>query len=269
MQAYVINLARSRDRRVHMIAQLKKTHVHYEIIEAVDGRDLDLTDSRICDPSVDSEFRPGVLGCALSHLKVYQRVLDDGLEAALILEDDINLPADLDELSDTIAQHIKGAEAALLNFHSYRAHFTRADWVPLPSSRHLIQVVDKGSPWSTGAYVITREACARMAKFMLPVKCRADNWARFYKEGAIDRVRCVVPMPVENNTGFRTTMDNYAPSSIQARVLETVSNAKIPIVYQALARRRQKRLRHWRSGHAEFVEDFPGAELLPLMRRDS
>ena len=40
MRAYVINLARSLDRRAHITAELRKTGLDYEIIAAVDGRDL-------------------------------------------------------------------------------------------------------------------------------------------------------------------------------------------------------------------------------------
>ena len=52
MHAYVINLARSLDRRAHITAELKKTGLDYEIITAVDGRDLDLRDPTIVDPSL-------------------------------------------------------------------------------------------------------------------------------------------------------------------------------------------------------------------------
>ena len=67
MRAYVINLARSRDRRAHITAELKKTDVDYEIITAVDGRDLDLSDTIIVDPSLPAltQFLPGTVGAAL------------------------------------------------------------------------------------------------------------------------------------------------------------------------------------------------------------
>ena len=44
MYAYVINLARSQDRRAHMVAELKKTGMDYELVTAVDGRELDASD---------------------------------------------------------------------------------------------------------------------------------------------------------------------------------------------------------------------------------
>ena len=267
MQAYVVNLARSPDRRAHIMAQLGKTRVPYEIVDAVDGRDLDLSDTRLFDPAVvgTSTFRPGAAGCALSHLQVYRRVLDDGLEKALILEDDVVLPADLGVLVDAIAQHMRGAEIVLLNFHSHEpCRVTKAGSVPLPLSRLLVQIVDEGQASSTGGYLITREACARMVKTVLPLRAQPDDWAFYHREGAIDRVRCVVPMPVANSATLRTTIDYYRPGSLQARVREAVASARVPLLYQALALRRRRTFRRlgW-TGRTEFVEELPRVEPSP------
>jgi glycosyl transferase, family 25 len=268
MHAYVVNLDRAPDRRAHIMAQLGKTRVHYEIVDAVDGRDLDLTDTRLFDPTVvgTSTFRPGAAGCALSHLAVYRRVLDTGLDKALILEDDVALPADLNALIDAIGQHMRGAEVVLLNFHSRQpCRITRAGSIPLPTSRLLVQVVDEGQPSSTGGYLITREACARMVRTVLPLRVQPDDWGFFQREGAIDRVRCVVPMPVTNSEVFRTTIDYYRPGSLQARVREAVASARIPVLHQALALRRRRTFRRlgW-TGRTEFVEELHRGEPTPL-----
>jgi len=258
---YVINLARSSDRRAHITAQLNTTRTAYQLVDAVDGRELDFTNTELFDPSVvgTSTFRPGAAGCALSHLEVYRRLLDDGRDAALVLEDDVILPTDLCELAEQVATHMRGAEIVLLNFHSQKP--CRVAWagaVDLPADRFLVQVVDERQPGSTGAYMITREACARMAKAALPVRVHPDNWAFFYREGAIDRLRCVVPMPVANSAEHRTTIDYYKPGSLQARIRELVASFRVPLLYQALAVRRQRTFRRWGwVGKTEFVDELP------------
>src|SRR5690349_9340583 len=120
MHAYVINLARSVDRRAHITTELGKTKLDYEVITAVEGRDLDLRDSTIIDPSLlaKNSYPAGTAGCALSHLRAYQKMVADGLDEALILEDDVTLPADLAALADVVASHLTGAEVALLNYAS-------------------------------------------------------------------------------------------------------------------------------------------------------
>lgn len=270
MQTYVISLARRPDRRAHIIGQLDKAGINYEIFDAIDGRDLDLTDAQLFDPETvrtDTTFDSACYGCALSHLELYRRVIAQGLERAFILEDDLDLPTDLGALLDAIAKHMTGAEVVLLNFHlvgkSYNAcRVTKAGAVPLPSSRLLVQVADSGVPGSTGAYLITREACARMARTVLPIRVQPDDWAFFQKESAIDRLRCVVPMPVDNSVAVRTTKETYPPGSIRARVLDAANIGRIPILYQALALRRRRGLRrHWRPGLTEFIEDLPESGL--------
>src|SRR5258708_32391451 len=99
MHAYVINLIRSPDRRAYITAQLGKTQLNYEIVNAVDGRDLDLSDTRVVDQGVaattGAQSHPGGVGCALSRSEFYRRILDGGLEIACIREDSGGLPQDV------------------------------------------------------------------------------------------------------------------------------------------------------------------------------
>src|SRR6202007_2219105 len=152
VRAYVINLVRSTERRAHMVAELSKCAVEYEFIEAVDGSDLDLNDPRITDVIAASflsrdSFRSGVADCALSHDNVYRQILADGLERALVLEDDIILPLDLANVADAVGDQLVGAEVALLNFDSpLPCKLTREGSVRLPFSRELVRPVDVSQP---------------------------------------------------------------------------------------------------------------------------
>ena len=258
MRTYVINLARSTERRAHIMAELGKTGILYEIVTAVDGRELDLGDSQIVDPVFASrnQAHPGIIGCALSHLDVYRKILDDGPEIACVLEDDVLLPADLAALTDAIAPQMVGAEVVLLNFQSYEpCRVTRSGAVQLYSSRLLAHVVSQAH--STGGYLITREACARMVKNGLPVRFVADDWASFCRDGAIDTLRCVGPMPVIQSPVFRTTLSYYRPGSRYARLREAVASSRVPVLHQALAVRRRRHLQRYAVGLMEFVEDVP------------
>jgi len=255
---YVINLARSPERRAHMEAQLEKARASYEIVTAVDARDLDLSHVNLVAPHVlnRSSFRPGAVGCALSHLLVYRTVLESGYERALVLEDDVLLPPDLAELTGAIAEEMSGAEVVLLNFHvDRRVQLTREGSRSVPSSRVLAHPVGLGGLTSAGAYMITSEACARMIEIALPVRAHPDDWEFFVREQALDRVRCVVPMAVTNSPKFRTTIDFYEPGSLQFRVRERVSHMRAPLLERVLAARRLREYdkRGW-TGRAELVD---------------
>lgn len=102
MKFYVINLKRSPQRRQLMCEQLDKFGVDYEIFAASDGRALtpeeeamvgtsdqvilDMAGGRQC--LVEDKLSPAEVGCALSHLRLYQHILERGEERAVILEDD-------------------------------------------------------------------------------------------------------------------------------------------------------------------------------------
>ena len=261
MRAYVINLARSLDRRAHITAELEKTGVDYEIVTAVDGRDVDLSDPTIVDPSLLAiiGLPAGTVGAALSHLSVYNKIIADGLEEALVLEDDVTLPADLGSLANAVADQLTGAEVALLSCDSRDPCKMGVEGsVHLPSSRVLALPIDVRQPQSGGAYIVTREACERMIKCAPPVRVQADCWWFFYREGALDRVRCVVPLPVGKNPKLASTIGSYSlGNGVRARMVGPLVRRKIPLLHQVLGYRRQRIYRHW--GLIELV-DMPFVE---------
>jgi glycosyl transferase family 25 len=264
VRAYVINLARSPDRRTHIVGELKKTGLDYEIIAAVDGRDLDLSDSAVVDsslpfidpslPIVDSGLAAGTAGAALSHLSVYRKIVADGLDAALVIEDDVVLPADLGSLADAVAEQLAGAEVVLLSVDSPEpCKMSVEASIQLPSSRLLALPIDICQPRSAGAYIVTREACERMAQRLQPVRIQADSWWYFYREGMLDRVRCVVPLPVCKDPKFPSTIGSYSlGTGFRGRLTGPLVRHKIPLLHQALRYRRQRIFRQW--GRSELVD---------------
>lgn len=256
MRAYVINLARSLDRRTHITAELQKTGLEYEFITAVDGRDLDLNDPTIIDSALiaKNSFPAGTAGCALSHLRTYQKIIADDLDVALILEDDVILPADLGNLADAVAHHLTGAEVALLNYgRSDRCKMSVEGTVSLPSSRLLALPIDISGLVNAAAYVITREACERLNKSVLPLRANADDWQFFYREGILDRIRCVLPLPVDKSAKFESTIGFYSlGNGLKARLAGPFLHRKIPVLHSAILYRRQRILREW--GRSEMVD---------------
>jgi glycosyl transferase family 25 len=260
VKAYIVNLARSTERRAHMVRELRKAGIDHEFVEGVEGRDLDLSDTNIVYPTWEgrSPFRPGVVGCMLSHLKVHRIILDSGAERALVLEDDVILPKDMNALVEAVSAHMTGAEVVLLQYFScgsgergetYRLH--RQDSIQLSFSKVLAFPADINDLGGTGAYLITREACQRMATAMLPVRVPADQWSFFCNKGALERVRCVAPIPVQINSAFRTTIDHYDTGTLQTRVRETA--IRIPLLSQALTIRRRRIMK--RKTQVELVDD--------------
>jgi glycosyl transferase family 25 len=241
-----------------MTAQLTRLGVDYEVVDAVDGRELDLTDAEtiaaIAPSFLNAEWwRPTHAACAMSHLSIYRRILADGLDAALVLEDDVTLPGDIMALAEGVARQLDGAEVALINFDSpHPCQMRRAGAMGLPSGRQLVVPADVSQPVSGAAYVITREACQRITKGALPIRAKCDDWAHFYNEGMIDRLRCVVPLAVTKNPDFGSTIGYYSDASLKARMLGIASRYQLGIFQRVVSYRRR---RIWRKyTRVEFVD---------------
>lgn len=246
MRAYVINLIRSPERRAHIVAELAKCSIDFEFVQAVDHRDLSLSDpciAKLIAPSFLSRngFRMGVAAAALSHLSAYRKILADGPDRALVLEDDVNVPEDLARLGDAVAEQLSGAEVALLNFESEQTcKLSRRGSVGLPYSRQLVLPVNGSVPVSGAAYMVTRQACERLANSAPPVRTKPDDWARFCSEGLLDQVRCVVPEPVTKNPDFPSTIDYNLESSLKSRLLRLIARHDPGIAERVVSFRRQR-----------------------------
>ena len=255
MYTYVINLARSPERRKHMTAELGRTGLSYEFVEAVEGHDLDLYDPNVVHPSVlgTAWVRAGSAGAAYSHLRVYEKILADGVEYALVLEDDVRLPSDLASQVESIVPYLTGAEVALLNYDSPQTCLiSRESSVRLPSGGELMLPLDVDQPRSSAAYLLTQAACKRMANAVAPYKHHSDNWGHFFRDGALDRVRCVLPMPVSKDPKFESTIDYGTQGRLKALIPALVRRYHVTPLQQAIAYRRR---RIWQSQvHVEVVD---------------
>ncbi len=89
---FVINLACAPQRRAWMTQQLADHGFLPEFVTAIDGRKLDAQtqDFWQSDP-LRAKLSPGEIGCMLSHRKVWQHIVDQQLDRAIVLEDDLVL----------------------------------------------------------------------------------------------------------------------------------------------------------------------------------
>lgn len=144
MKVFVINLKRSPERRAFMKKQLDALGMDYEFIEATDGKELsDEEIKNIYDEEASLKFlrvplTRGEIGCAHSHIKTYQKIVNDNLDYALVLEDDSILEPSLFSL-------LKNNE-----FVS-QSHF---DWLQIDYARVGWPFF---SGWLRGAWIYTKQ----------------------------------------------------------------------------------------------------------------
>lgn len=183
---------------------------------------------------------PNEIACVASHVRVYERILAHGAAAALVLEDDVEVPADLATIADLAAAHLDGAEAALLNFDSTgECLMSRHGAVSVTPERQLVLPIDARALYSSAAYVITRGACERLARGLLPARALADDWEYRFARGMLDRVRCMVPLGVRKSPLFASTMDYNSPDSLKRRINAFAIRHNLKPVQQLIVLRRR------------------------------
>ena len=112
-----INLLKRPDRNEHIVKTLEYLDLFNmcERIDAVDGRKLEkekISNNLISSEGVEDAYNKdqrlyepltqGGIGCALSHKKVYEKIISDNINKCLILEDDAKFDIDFFKKMDEI-----------------------------------------------------------------------------------------------------------------------------------------------------------------------
>jgi glycosyl transferase family 25 len=105
--------------RAGLVSRLTALGLEYRIVDAIDGRSLssnrlaEVYDIRRARKRLGRDMSAGEIGCALSHRLVYRAMLEEGLEGALVLEDDAILDDEFARIVRQI-QHVPDKAELLL-----------------------------------------------------------------------------------------------------------------------------------------------------------
>ncbi|WP_100657582.1 glycosyltransferase family 25 protein [Alteromonas flava] len=106
---FVINLARSKTRMATISLQLTALNIPFQRIEAVDGSALSSTlMNEVYAPNHPEAYyksmNKGEIACYLSHRSVWQRMVDENIQLAVVLEDDVQLNTTLADAISAIQE---------------------------------------------------------------------------------------------------------------------------------------------------------------------
>lgn len=115
----IVNLERRSDRRQYMLDTLRQVNIPFEFFTAVDGQQLKPTlELYNLFSSNDFGNRKGVIGCALTHLKLWKQLLvDNSTDVYLIMEDDVTFKPDI----STYLKDLAGLklDVIMLGYHMF------------------------------------------------------------------------------------------------------------------------------------------------------
>ena len=92
---FIVNLRRRLDRLIEITKELEKHNIEAEVIEAIDGNDLELPEIISSD---GLRVKKGDIGCSLSHSKVCKIAKERGFKNYLVIEDDCQMKSNFNEL---------------------------------------------------------------------------------------------------------------------------------------------------------------------------
>lgn len=101
----------------------KHFELQYHFIEAINGENLNQkTICKIYDKTkaiqyIGRELAHSEIGCALSHISIYRKIIDEGINKAIILEDDILIQEEYLSVLDSLNTFPNNWELILLGHH--------------------------------------------------------------------------------------------------------------------------------------------------------
>lgn len=176
MRAYIINLERARGRWAAMVGECERAGLEWERVAAVEGARVPgwarVFDGRGYRLRQGRRRIDGEVGCYLSHLKAVRAFMRTGEPLGLILEDDGEFAADMGAVLAALEARAVGSGWDMVRLSTVN-HGRPLRVGPLVLGRHLGVFVtrEKGA----GAYVINRQAGARMLENLLPMRLPYDH----------------------------------------------------------------------------------------------
>ncbi|RIY40113.1 glycosyltransferase family 25 protein [Neopusillimonas maritima] len=184
---FVINLEKDTQRRSAMQTRLAKLGITPTFFKAVDGRlmspeALESHVNRIRAQQEYGSLSAAEIGTSLSHIGIYQKMVNNQMPYAVVLEDDVCLDENFATYLDShgpgsLAAHFAPTQAAMVQL----THITRGKRF---GARTLGQTRNKavrasGGVWLASGYFITLAAAEKLAQHLYPVWTVADHWNRF------------------------------------------------------------------------------------------
>eukprot|EP00466_Bigelowiella_natans_P000028 jgi/Bigna1/125320/aug1.1_g28 len=200
---FVINLDKRKDRWRHIRKELKRIDLmkYVERISAVDGSKIDLEALRqegssgengekqpatISNHAYESltqlskdelvfghDLTRGALGCALSHINIWRRIVSEKLQRVLVLEDDAHFSHNFRQDLEARISHVPDDWGVI-----YLAHLNVKDgvfWHPDQGFVGLGVQYANADTRTTVAYIVNYEAAKRLLQVTIPLYFQVDT----------------------------------------------------------------------------------------------
>jgi glycosyl transferase family 25 len=183
IQYFIITLKTELDRvrwvKSHILAQISDICCS-QLYFAIDGRKMTVQEIRWWidnnylkenykhNPGAGIPFRQGQVGCALSHIRIWERILQEQIPVACILEDDAKITND--NITETLNQVVRELPADWdhCNLYHHPKFAKRLNDPTLHLQDHPL--IMKAVPmWGTVGYLISQRGVKKLLRYTKPI----------------------------------------------------------------------------------------------------
>lgn len=198
LTSFVIHLERAEARKAHVM-RLLNTLPEAQMVPAVDGAaspDLvaAVMGTNLHKPDYPFGLNAGEVGCFLSHRAIWQRMVDNGIEAALIFEDDAKIVPEHFLRSLALAK----AHIETLDYIQFQTREV-ADGAVLAEDGSTRLVRPVVTPLRSSAQMLSRKAAARLLDVTDKIDRPVDTFLQMHWITGL-HLACVTPSGVEDRT---------------------------------------------------------------------
>jgi len=209
MKVFVNSLERFVDRRIRMERILDSLGIEFEYFYGPDAKKLTQAEM---DPAYDEGRAKRNLGralslneiaCTMAHRAIYRKMLDENIEKACILEDDILLDREFPQaLAFLDALYFRNTVVKLDN---YREKNTPCSiWARRRVTDRVVYKKPVTVQWMTWGYVLDRGAALSILRSWPKIEFVCDDWERM---STAVRMRCVQPAVVLQNKAVESILE--------------------------------------------------------------
>lgn len=204
MRTFVLNLEHNTERKKYMQDILKGIPIDYEFFPAVYGKSItnidQFYDSKLAEKRAKRQLNVGEIGTAISHKNIYKKMIDENIEQALILEDDVTFLDGFIDVYKKIEKINVGNKIILLGTIVKKK--IKKIWGKKLTSEHSMYLVLNNYAGAYG-YIIGLDAAKKIYYHNKKVFIEADKW-KYYRR--FSQIWLVSPSVV--------TVDEIFPSEI-------------------------------------------------------
>jgi glycosyl transferase family 25 len=209
MRIFVINLEKDKKRRQSIQMQLDQINCPFEFINGVLGKSIPENELSLIYNKKKAfrnhcrELTRSEIGCAMSHINVYKKIITENIPMALILEDDVILPDSLPNILIEFENYLNPNNPDLILLSDASVYLNKEKKI------YEAHIYPFKSGYYTSSYILTNLSAKILVSDLFPIKDVADCWQRLKKNKILNIFAIKPALIIQDQElfGSSTTMD--------------------------------------------------------------